>query len=110
MTETDNDRLLRQFFDENRHEIADRGFSRRVMHRLTANRTRRLARLWSLFCALLAVVIFVATDAATLIWNALRNILTDVIAPDISQLNPLSVYLAAAVLLVVACRRLAARI
>ena len=31
MTEIDNDKLLRDFFTENRQEIADRGFSRRVM-------------------------------------------------------------------------------
>ena len=34
MTEIDNDKLLRDFFTENRQEIADRGFSRRVMHHL----------------------------------------------------------------------------
>ena len=28
MTEIDNDKLLRDFFTENRQEIADRGFSR----------------------------------------------------------------------------------
>ena len=34
MTEIDNDKLLRDFFTENRQEIADKGFSRRVMHHL----------------------------------------------------------------------------
>ncbi len=32
MTEIDNDKLLRDFFAENKQEIADNGFSRRVMH------------------------------------------------------------------------------
>ena len=44
MTEIDNDKLLRDFFTENRQEIADRGFSRRVMHHLP-DRSNRLARL-----------------------------------------------------------------
>ena len=34
MTEIDNDKLLRDFFAENKQEIADNGFSRRVMHHL----------------------------------------------------------------------------
>ena len=42
MTEIDNDKLLRDFFTENRQEIADRGFSRRVMHHLP-DRSNRLA-------------------------------------------------------------------
>ena len=32
MTEIDNDKLLKDFFAENKREIADNGFSRRVMH------------------------------------------------------------------------------
>ena len=34
MTEINNDKLLRDFFAENKQEIADNGFSRRVMHHL----------------------------------------------------------------------------
>lgn len=34
MTEVDNDKLLRDFFAENKQEIADNGFSRRVMRHL----------------------------------------------------------------------------
>ena len=41
MTEIDNDKLLRDFFTENRQEIADRGFSRRVMHHLPDRSNRR---------------------------------------------------------------------
>ena len=35
MTEIDNDKLLRDFFAENKQEIADNGFSRRVIAPLT---------------------------------------------------------------------------
>ena len=48
MTEIDNDKLLKDFFAENKREIADNGFSRRVMHQLP-DRSNRLARLWTLF-------------------------------------------------------------
>ena len=42
MTEIDNDKLLKDFFAENKREIADNGFSRRVMHHLPdrSNRPR----------------------------------------------------------------------
>ena len=46
MTEN-NDKLLENFFAENRQEVADNGFSRRVMHRLP-NRNSRLA--WLSYC------------------------------------------------------------
>lgn len=48
MTEIDNDKLLRDFFAENKQEIADNGFSRRVMHHLP-DRSNRLACIWSAF-------------------------------------------------------------
>ena len=48
MTEIDNDKLLKDFFAENKREIADNGFSRRVMHHLP-DRSNRLARLWTVF-------------------------------------------------------------
>ena len=35
MTETTDDKLLQQFFSDNRKEIEDNGFSRRVMHHLS---------------------------------------------------------------------------
>ena len=54
MKEVDNDKLLRNFFAENRQEIADNGFSRRVMHHLP-DRSYRLARLWSAFVMAIAI-------------------------------------------------------
>ena len=75
MTE-DNDLLLRQFFSEaSQQEIADDGFSERVMERLTllesealhrqeqmARReawARRVERLWTIFCIVVFAMLFV---------------------------------------------------
>ncbi len=57
MTEIDNDKLLRDFFAENKQEIADNGFSRRVMHHLP-DRSNRLARIWSAFVMTVAAALF----------------------------------------------------
>ena len=65
MTE-DNDLLLRQFFQQTaQQQIADNGFTERVMQHLpqhaslTARRTL-LTRLWTAFCIVVFAVLFVA--------------------------------------------------
>jgi len=57
--EDNNDILLQQFFAEaSRQEIADDGFSRRVINRLPS-RVNWLVRLWTAFCVIVGVVLFV---------------------------------------------------
>ena len=48
MMEND-DKLLTSFFAEHRQEIADNGFSRRVLRHLP-DRSRHLAQIWTAFC------------------------------------------------------------
>lgn len=63
----DNERLLQQFFSEAAsQQIDDNGFTERVMQRLSsadAERTafdvQRISRLWTWFCILLFVVLFI---------------------------------------------------
>ena len=78
MTETTDDKLLQQFFSDNRKEIEDNGFSRRVMHHLP-NRYYRISQLWSLFCFTLAVVLFFVLDGLQLVLGALRETFTSAI-------------------------------
>jgi hypothetical protein len=57
--EDNNDILLQQFFAEaSRQEIADDGFSRRVINRLPS-RVNWLVRLWTVFCVTVGIVLFV---------------------------------------------------
>lgn len=44
-----NDKLLTSFFAEHRQEIADNGFSRRVLRHLP-DRSHHLAQIWAAFC------------------------------------------------------------
>ena len=63
----DNERLLQQFFSEAAsQQIDDNGFTERVMQRLSsadAERTafdvQRVSRLWTWFCILLFMVLFI---------------------------------------------------
>jgi len=57
--EEHNEMLLRQFFSEAAsQQIADNGFSRRVMSSLPA-RVNWFVRLWTAFCVTVGVVLFV---------------------------------------------------
>lgn len=57
-----NEQLLRQFFSEAaQQQIADDGFSERVMHRLPS-RINWFNRLWTAFCILVFAVLFVVFD------------------------------------------------
>ena len=73
MTEIDNDKLLRDFFAENKQEIADNGFSRRVMHHLP-DRSNRLARIWSAFVMTVAAALFVWLGGLEATWGTIREV------------------------------------
>jgi len=72
-----DDELVAMFFDENRQEISDDGFSQRVMEQLPS-RSVRLNRIWTLVCSLLGIVFFIWADGLAqlklLLFNAFGNI------------------------------------
>ena len=98
MTETTDDKLLQQFFSDNRKEIEDNGFSRRVMHHLP-NRYYRISQLWSLFCFTLAVVLF-------FVLGALRETFTSAIQSGAAELDPKSLIIVAVVLVYLGYRKI----
>lgn len=101
-----DDKLLTSFFAEHRQEIADNGFTCRVMHHLPG-RVNRLERLWSLCCFTLTLVLFIALDGAQLIWNALRETFEATLQTGAAELQPKSVLIAGAVLLCFCYRKIA---
>ncbi len=62
----DSERLLQQFFSEAaRQQIADDGFTERVMQQLPVRKpavSRNFLRLWTLACVAVYVVLFVVLD------------------------------------------------
>ena len=78
MTEIDNDKLLKDFFAENKREIADNGFSRRVMHHLP-DRSNRLARLWTVFVMTVGATLFVTLGGLEAVWGTLKDVLIGMI-------------------------------
>ena len=94
MTE-DNDLLLQQFFSEAAQQtIEDNGFSERVMESLQLKtqhstcRIQRFSRLWTSFCILVFVVLFVVLRG----WDLLAvhfEVMLRTIAAESFSINPL---------------------
>lgn len=106
MKEVDNDKILRNFFTENKQDIADNGFSRRVMRRLP-DRSYRLARLWSAFVAAVATVLFIWLDGLEAAWGTIKEVFIGMINHGTTSLDPKSMIIAAVVLLFMATRKVA---
>ncbi|MBQ8225487.1 MAG: DUF5056 domain-containing protein [Bacteroides sp.] len=107
MMVNEDDKLLKQFFTENKQEIVDDGFSRRVMRHLPG-RANRLAKLWTLCTFALAVLLFVLLDGIELLWNFLRETFIGMLESGASaQVEPSSLLIAALVLLFLGYRKIA---
>ena len=106
MKKVDNDKILRNFFTENKQDIADNGFSRRVMRRLP-DRSYRLARLWSAFVAAVATVLFIWLGGLEAAWGTIREVFIGMINHGTTSLDPKSMIIAAVVLLFMATRKVA---
>lgn len=99
------DKLLEQFFADNRQEIADNGFSRRVMHHLP-RRNQHLSEIWTAFCFTLALVLFVVLDGLELILGTLRETAATAVKHGAAELDSKSLIIAGIVLLYFAYRKI----
>ena len=106
MKEIDNDKLLRDFFADNKQEIADNGFSRRVMHHLP-DRSNRLARLWSTFVMAIGLALFVGLGGMEAAWGTIREVFIGMIHHEAANLDPKSMMIATVVLLFLATKKVA---
>lgn len=105
MTGINEEKLLMQFFAENRQEIKDNGFSHRVIRHLP-RRYQCLSRLWSVICFTLAAVLFIVLDGWELILSTLRETFTNVILHGEANLDPKSLILVVIVLLYFGYRKI----
>ena len=93
----DNDEeLIARFFADNRQEIADDGFTRRVMERLPG-KALWLNRLWTAACMLVGLGLFVLLDGAAAIqgvWLRLSGDLAGSLASfEFGGVSPFLIYL-----------------
>ncbi|MBO7553977.1 MAG: DUF5056 domain-containing protein [Bacteroidaceae bacterium] len=106
-----DDILLKEFLQANKQEIADNGFSRRVMNRLPEHKAQVLSFILSALTLVLAVAIFYFQGGLTLIGSALREVFQNIsFAGNFSTLHgiePWTVVVAALVLLFLGYGKLA---
>ena len=102
----DIDKLLDDFFAANRHEVADGGFTHRVMRRIPQRRNR-LALMWNVLCFLLVAALFIALDGVQLVWVTLQETFIGLMEQSaLADAGPVSWLIAAGVLIVLACRKI----
>lgn len=106
MTEM-NDKMLKEFFGTHKQEIADNGFSRRVMRNLP-DRSLKLSKRLTAFCGTIAVILFFALDGLQVITTALRETFISMVQYGSNNLEPKSLLIAATVLLFFGISRIVA--
>lgn len=104
MMESNDDKLLRDFFATEKKEIADNGFSRRVMRRLPS-RINRLMQIWAVFVSLVALLLFFAVDGLQAVVSTLRDVFVSMVQNSATNIDPKSLLIAAVVLAFLGVRK-----
>jgi hypothetical protein len=103
MMEND-DKLIRQFLRENRQEIADNGFSRRVRNRLPT-REQRISNIWTACCSVVIIALFFLLNVGETMIEALGDIYLSLIENAEQNLDLRSLIIVGVVLLVLGIRK-----
>ena len=83
----DNERLIMDFMKQSRQEIADNGFTERVIRRLPESKSQRdwLPEVWNVVMMVVAVLLFVALGGVSLVKNALIQFLDSAMTQGIDM-------------------------
>ena len=83
----DNENLIEQFMKQSRQEIADNGFTERVIRRLPESKSQRdwLPEVWNVVMMVVAVLLFVALGGVSLVKNALIQFLDSAMTQGIDM-------------------------
>lgn len=104
MTEN-NDKLITRFFQERKQEIEDKGFSRRVMHKLP-NRERKLSNLWTTFCIILSCILFFLFGGTEVLFDIFRKIFASGTVAYIENMDPISLAIVVFILITMGIKRI----
>lgn len=77
MDMTDHELLEQLFRPMKEMQVADDGFSQRVMQRLPQRDVRSLSRLWTAFCIVIGVILFIAIRGWELLGYAMLMLLNN---------------------------------
>ncbi len=96
---------MASFFAEHRQDIADNGFSRRVLRHLPDN-SQRLSQIWTACCFTLALVLLVAFGGLQAILNTLCETFETSLRSGVAEIDPKSLIIAGIVLSYFAYRKI----
>lgn len=82
----DDSRLLGAFFAENTIEVADDGFTERVMQRLP-ERSSRLNRIWTWICVVAGVMFLVVTKSWLTLCALAKSMLLSIDLKQFAEIN-----------------------
>ena len=99
-----DDELVAMFFEENRQEIEDNGFSHHVMKQLPS-RSIRLRRIWTAVCTVVGIAFFFLADGIGLLkrvlFNATGNFIGFLSSIDFQSFSPLMILVAIGLLMLI---------
>ena len=102
MTARDEE-LVKHFFEEHQVDIADDGFTSRVMNQLP-ERTQWLNRIWTVICLTFGIVLAVVTRAWQSIIGTLQGLLADTLTNNFFSGTPIStMYLTVVAVAAIVC-------
>ncbi|WP_321438364.1 DUF5056 domain-containing protein [uncultured Bacteroides sp.] len=97
MTEI-NDKIVTNFFQKEKKEVEDNGFSRRVMRNLP-DRGQRLSTIWAMFCTIIGIILFFVFDGLEAILNLLREVFYGAMQTGLAHIDLKSLLIAAIVII-----------
>lgn len=93
--ENNDDILLTKFFDSQRQDIADDGFSKMVMQRIPRQSARPYI-IWRLICVVAGIILFFLADGIdtlrSVVVNSVVNMASYILSIDLSVISPLMIY------------------
>ena len=105
MTETD-DKLLKQFFGEQKQEIEDNGFSRRVIRQLPEH-AKWMSDVLTTVCTVLCCILFYVFDGFNFLFGVIVEVITSQSYNLMSNTNFISLAIATVVVIIIGVQRVA---
>ena len=103
MTETD-DKLLKQFFGEQKQEIEDNGFSRRVIRQLPEH-AKWMSDVLTTVCTVLCCILFYVFDGFNFLFGVIVEVITSQSYNLMSNTNFISLAIATVVVIIIGVQR-----
>ena len=98
------DKMINQFFQAEKKEVKDNGFSRRVMRNLP-DRGEKLSNIWVAFCSAIGIILFFLFDGLEALLNILHEAFNGAIQSGIAHIDIKSLLIVTIVLISIGVKK-----